>query len=69
MATKKEGPAARLKIAVNKKVDHRKGTLNVTLETTAEFVARVVPVKVMTGAPVGQITTEGLFGTGPLLYQ
>mgnify|MGYP007094452085 CR=1 FL=1 len=66
MATKKEGPAAKLKIAVNKKVDHRKGTLK---ETTAEFVARVVAVKVMTGAPVGQITTEGLFGTGPLLYQ
>lgn len=48
---------------------YRKGTLKVTLETTAEFVAVVVPVKVKTGAPVGQITTEGLFGTGPLFYQ
>lgn len=50
-----------LKIAVNKEVDHRKGTLTVTLETIAEFVAITVPVRIIIGAPVGQITTGGLF--------
>ena len=50
-----------LKIAVNKEVDHRKGTLTVTLETVAEFVAIIVPVRIIIGAPVGQLTTRGLF--------
>ena len=50
-----------LKIAVNKEVDHRKGTLTVTLATIAEFVTIIVPVRIIIGAPVGQITTGGLF--------
>ena len=50
-----------LKIAANKEVDHREGTLTVTLETTAGFVAIIAPVRIMVGAPVGQITTGGLF--------
>ena len=48
------------KIIVNKEVDHRKGTLTVTVETTG-FVTIIVPVRIMIGAPVGQITTGGLF--------
>ena len=51
----------KLKIAVNKEIDHRKGTLTVTLETTAGFVTIIMPVGIMIGAPVGQITTGGLF--------
>jgi len=50
-----------LKTAVNKEIDHRKGTLTVILETTAGFVTIIVPVRIMIGAPVGQITTRGLF--------
>ena len=50
-----------VKIAVNKEIDHRKGTLTVTLATTAGFVTIIVPVGIMIGAPVGQITTGGLF--------
>lgn len=50
-----------LKIAVNKEVDHGKGTLTVTLETTAGFATVIVPARIMIGSPVGQITTGGLF--------
>ena len=50
-----------LKIAVNKEIDHSKGTLTVTLETIAGFITIIVPVGIMIGAPVGQITTGGLF--------
>ena len=35
-----------LKIATNKEVDHREGTLTVTLETTAGFVAIITPVRI-----------------------
>ena len=49
-----------LKIAVNKEVDHRKGTLTATLETIAEFVVVIVPVRIIIGVPVGQLTTGGL---------
>ena len=49
------------KIAVNKEVDHRKGTLTATLETTAGFVIIIVSAIIMEGTPVGQITTGGLF--------
>lgn len=67
---RKASSKTQFKIAVNKEVVNRKGTLKVTLETTAEFIAVVEPVKViMIGAPVGQITTVGLFGPGLVLYQ
>ena len=39
-----------LKITVNKEVDHRKGTLTVTLKTTAGFVTIIAPVRIMIGA-------------------
>ena len=50
-----------LKIAANIEVGHREGTLTVTLETNAGFVAIITPVRIMIGALVGQITTGGLF--------
>ena len=50
-----------LKVAVNREVDHRKGTLTITLETTAGFITVIVPVGIMIGALAGQITTRGLF--------
>lgn len=50
-----------LKVAVNREVDHRKGTLTITLETFAGFITVIVPVGIMIGALAGQITTRGLF--------
>lgn len=50
-----------LKITVNKEVDHRKGTLAATLETIAVFGAIIVPVRIIIVAPLGQLTTAGLF--------
>ena len=51
----------KLKIAVNEEVDQRKGILAATLEKIAVFVAIIVPVRMITVAPVGQLTTRGLF--------
>ena len=50
-----------LKIAVNEEVDQRKGTLAKTLEKIAVFVAIIVPVRIILVAPIGQLTTGGLF--------
>lgn len=58
---RRDNSETQFKIIVNKEVDHRKGTLTVTVETTAGFVTIIVPVRIMIGAPVGQITTGGLF--------
>ena len=58
---RRDNSETQLKITVNKEVDHRKGTLTVTLKTTAGFVTIIAPVRIMIGAPVGQITTGGLF--------
>ena len=57
---RRDNSETQFKIIVNKEVDHRKGTLTVTVETTG-FVTIIVPVRLMIGAPVGQITTGGLF--------
>ena len=57
---RRDNSETQFKIIVNKEVDHRKGTLTVTVETTG-FVTIIVPVRIMIGAPVGQITTGGLF--------
>lgn len=57
---RRDNSETQFKIIVNKEVDHRKGTLTVTVET-AGFVTIIVPVRIMIGAPVGQITTGGLF--------
>lgn len=51
----------KLKIAVNEEVDQRKGILAATLEKITVFVAIIVPVRMITVAPVGQLTTRGLF--------
>lgn len=51
----------KLKIAVNEEVDQRKGILAATLEKIAVFVAIIVPVRMIIVAPVGQLTTGGLF--------
>lgn len=58
---RRDNSETQLKITVNKEVVHRKGTLTATLKTTAGFVTIIVPVRIMIGAPVGQITTGGLF--------
>lgn len=58
---RRDNSETQFKIIVNKEVDHRKGTLTITVETTAGFVTIIVPVRIMIGAPVGQITTGGLF--------
>ena len=58
---RRDNSETQFKIIVDKEVDHRKGTLTVTVETTAGFVTIIVPVRIMIGAPVGQITTGGLF--------
>ena len=42
-----------LKVAVNREVDHRKGTLTITLETTLGFITVIVPVGIMIGALAG----------------
>ena len=57
---RRDNSETQFKIIVNKEVDHRKGTLTVTVETTGS-VTIIVPVRIMIGAPVGQITTGGLF--------
>lgn len=57
---RRDNSETQFKIIVNKEVDHRKGALTVTVETTG-FVTIIVPVRIMIGAPVGQITTGGLF--------
>ena len=57
---RRDNSETQFKIILNKEVDHRKGTLTVTVETTG-FVTIIVPVRIMIGAPVGQITTGGLF--------
>ena len=58
---RRDNSETQLKITVNKEVDRRKGTLTVTLKTTAGFVTIIAPVRIMIGAPVGRITTGGLF--------
>ena len=58
---RRDNSETQFKIIINKEVDHRKGTLTVTVETTAGFVTIIVPVRIMIGALVGQITTGGLF--------
>ena len=58
---RRDNSETQFKIIVNKEVDHRKGTLTVTVETAAGFVTIIVPGRIMIGAPVGQITTGGLF--------
>ena len=58
---RRDNSETQFKIIVDKEVDHRKGTLTITVETTAGLVTIIVPVRIMIGAPVGQITTGGLF--------
>ena len=58
---RRDNSEAQLKITVNKEIIHREGTLTATLKTTAGLVTIIVPVRIMIGAPEGQITTGGLF--------